>query len=164
MLAPTSRCSSCWRHTPRRGGSYASRGRTHDERDTRYPACSAYIPLPKCKCGDSVRVATECRRRRRHQASTTTQCCREPAWWGSTAVIGCGSSIVHQRVTGHRLFPRVVPWIRGPPGCNGTSASLRSTWHRSLHLQHLRLASDPYWGFTASSISPSPRSTVPPDD
>jgi hypothetical protein len=25
-----------------------------------------------------------------------------------------------------------VPWLWGPPGCNGTSASLKSTWHRSL--------------------------------
>jgi hypothetical protein len=25
-----------------------------------------------------------------------------------------------------------MPWLWGPPGCNGTSASLKSTWHCSL--------------------------------
>jgi hypothetical protein len=141
MLVPASRCSSCWRRTPRWGGIYASRGRTHDECDTRrcssgwslwYPACSAYIPLPKCRCGDSGLVATECRRRRRHQARTTTQFCRDPAWWGSAAAAGCGSSTGHQGAKGCHWFPRMVPWLRGLPGCNGTSASLKSTWHRSL--------------------------------
>jgi hypothetical protein len=57
-----------------------------------------------------------------------------------------------------------VPRLRGPPGCNGTSTLLRSTWHRSLQQRHLRWASDPYRGFTTSSTSPCPRSTMPPDD
>jgi hypothetical protein len=68
-------------------------------------------------------------------------------------------------VTGRRWFPGVVPWLRGPPGCNGTSASLKSTWHRSLkQRRHLRWASNPYRGSAASSTSPSPRSTMPLND
>jgi hypothetical protein len=75
----------------------------------------------------------ECRRHRcRHQASTTTQCFRDPAWWGSVAAAGCGSSTDRQGATGRRWFPRVVPWLRSPLGCNGTSTSLKSTWHWSL--------------------------------
>jgi alkylated DNA repair dioxygenase AlkB len=57
-----------------------------------------------------------------------------------------------------------VPWLQGPPGCNGTSASLRITWHQSLGQRHLRWASDPYRGSSTSSTSPSPRSTMPKDD
>jgi hypothetical protein len=173
MLAPRSRCSFCSWRTPRWGGSYTSRGQTHDGCDTRscssgwslwYPARSAYIPLPKCRCGDSGRAATECHCHYRHQASATTQCCRDPAWRGSATAVGCGFSTGRQGATGCRWFPGVVPWLRGPPGCNGISASLRSTWHRSLQQRHLWWASDPYRGSTASSISPCPRSTMPPDD
>jgi hypothetical protein len=87
------------------------------------------------------------------------------AWWGSAAATGCGSSTGRQGVTGRRWFPGVVPWLRGPPGCNGTLASLNSTWHQSLQQQrHLRWASDPYQGSATSSTSPSPRSTMPLDD
>jgi hypothetical protein len=156
MLAPTSSCLSCWRCTPQRGGIYASRGRTHEGCDTQrcsigwsfwYPTRSAYIPLPKCRCGDSRRAAIECRRRRRHQASTTTQCCRDPAWRGSAAAAGCGSSTDRQGATVRRWFPRVVSWLRGLPGCNSTSASLKSTCYKSLQQRrHLRWASDPYRG------------------
>jgi hypothetical protein len=29
-------------------------------------------------------------------------------------------------------------WLRGPSGCNDTSASLISTWHWSLQQRHLQ--------------------------
>jgi hypothetical protein len=87
------------------------------------------------------------------------------AWRGSAAAAGCGSSTGRQGAMGRRWFPGVVPWLRGPSGCNGTSASLKSTWHRSLQQRrYLRWASDSYRGSAASSTSPFPQSTMPPDD
>jgi hypothetical protein len=59
MLAPT----------PRRGGSYTSRGRTHDGCDGDAVVDDVFGIRP---VGDSGQAATECHRRHRHQASTTT--------------------------------------------------------------------------------------------
>jgi hypothetical protein len=172
MLAPTFRYSSCWRRTPRRGGIYACRGRTHDGCDARrcssgwslwYSSYSTYISLPKCRCGDSGWAATDCRHCRvikpvppHNVVEILLDEVAQPPQVGvlPLAVRGDGplliswSSAMASGSAGLQRYFNIAKKYLAPESSSAASP----------------MSFRPLSGSAASSTSPSPRSTMPPDD